>query len=88
MTVINSARAVCRAGIRRYYRYGKGGRIVSIFNYLRLDYGRARRKSWWEMSAEFPPDEPFYDPADFDPLGSYTGLPKGGGKPEQDADDL
>ena len=27
-------------------------------------------------------------PSGTDPLGSYTGVPLGGGEPEQDADDL
>jgi len=61
---------------------------VSIFNYMRLNYSRPRPRTLWETAEEFPSDELFYDPADFDPLGSYTGLPRHGGKPEQDADDL
>jgi len=51
--------------------------------------------AWWETAAEFPADELFYDPSleetgpsAFDPLGSYTGRPAGGGEPVQDADDL
>jgi hypothetical protein len=29
-----------------------------------------------------------FEPSPTDPLGSYTGRPKDGGKPVQDADDL
>lgn len=40
----------------------------------------------------YPPKAPL-DPAedlgsDFDPMGSYTGVPEDGGEPVQDADDL
>ena len=49
-------------------------------------------KAWWEIAGEFPP-EALYDPiedlgSDFDPMGSYTGIPEDGGEPTQDADDL
>jgi len=61
-------------------------------------FGRKKRrplagqKAWWEVAEEFPP-EALYDPAedlgsDFDPMGSYTGMPEDGGEPTQDADDL
>jgi len=52
------------------------------------------RKAWWEIAAEFPAEELFYDPtldpaaSAYDPLGSYTGRPVDGGQPVQDADDL
>ncbi len=46
------------------------------------------RKAWWETAEELPPVA-LYDPTEaFDPNGSYTGIPRGGGVPEQDADDL
>ena len=61
-------------------------------------FGRKKRarKSWWEMTEEFSPPGALYEPEEdfdpmervFDPLGSYTGVPEGGGEPEQDADDL
>ena len=48
------------------------------------------RKAWWEIAAEYPAEELFYDPtaSEYDPLGSYTGRPADGGEPVQDADDL
>ncbi|MDR2752869.1 MAG: hypothetical protein LBB50_01000 [Oscillospiraceae bacterium] len=64
-------------------------------NQQRSAAARKLHKQWWETAAAFPDDELFYDPAEdadpcdaFDPGGSYTGNPVGGGKPEQDADDL
>ncbi|MCL1952782.1 MAG: hypothetical protein FWF60_08585 [Oscillospiraceae bacterium] len=44
------------------------------------------RRPWWEAASELMPPEAYE--GDFDPLGSYTGVPDGGGEPVQDADDL
>ena len=53
---------------------------------IRLSAGR---KAWWETAGEFSPPGAFYEPEmDFDPLGSYTGVPDDNGEPVQDADDL
>jgi len=54
-------------------------------------FGRKKRtrKSRWEVAEEFSPPGALYEPEEaFDPLGGYTGVPEGGGEPEQDADDL
>jgi len=59
---------------------------MGIFNHQK----RKQSKAWWEIAAEYPADELFYEPtlSGFDPQGSYTGNPTDGGQPEQDADDL
>ena len=48
------------------------------------------RKYQWETAAEYHAEDAFEssDASEFDPLGSYTGVPEDGGAPVQDADDL
>ena len=60
----------------------------------RKQWFSAKRKAWWETADEFHPealygpDGDFDSEGGFDPMGSYTGVPDGGGEPVQDADDL
>jgi len=66
-------------------------RVKSEIIFLHLHEERITFMARFDAEA-YPPKAPL-DPAedlgsDFDPMGSYTGVPEDGGEPVQDADDL